>query len=332
MTTASKQATDPSHARALELVRDSDRFLLVGHVRPDGDCIGSQGALARGLSQLGKDVTIVNPDDPGPMFGYLYENGPYQVFDGESLPPHDVVVLLDFNELSRCGKMAEAIERAGARKLVVDHHPASGPVWWDESFVDVTASATGLLVWRMLTQLGVEIDQVAAAGVFTSLVTDTGWFRYSNTDVETMEVATEILRRGVDPTRVFASVYQRNPPSEPRAIASLLERSEYFCDGRLAVVDHPLDAGDANELVSSDAVLDILRSVGEVEVVLYVRELENGICKLSARSKTDYNVNKLAKRFGGGGHVKASGATIAGSLHDVRQELIEAATEGFARG
>ena len=304
--------------------------MLVGHVRPDGDCIGAQGALARGLESLGKQVTIVNPDDPGPMFAYLYDECPFHVFDGE-LPPHEVVVLLDFNELSRCGRMADLIARSSSKKLVIDHHPPTGKEWWDEAYLDMTASATGLLVWRALNELGAEIDETAAAGVFTSIVTDTGWFRYSNTDVETMEVATRILRRGVDPTRIFTSIYQNNPQTEPRAIATLLGRAEYFGDGRLAIVDHPLDAGDANELLNSDAVLDILRSVGSVEVVLYIRELEDGICKLSARSKTDYDVNVLARKFGGGGHAKASGATIEGTISDVRERLIEAALEGFAK-
>lgn len=306
--------------------------MLVGHVRPDGDCVGSQGALARGLMAMGKQVVILNPDHPGPQFEYLYGDCPFQVYEGAELPPHDVVVLLDFNELSRCGAMEAPIDAAPSKKLVIDHHPPSAGVWWDESYVDVSASATGVLVWRILNELGAEIDAVAASGVFTSIVTDTGWFRYSNTDVETLDVAAEILRRGIDPATIFSSIYQRNPITEPRAIASLLERTEFFADGRLAVIDHPLDAGDANMLTDSDPVLDILRSVNDVEVVLYLKEIEAGTCKLSARSKTDYNVNTLARKFGGGGHVRASGATITGELSDVRARLIEGALEEFATG
>jgi phosphoesterase RecJ-like protein len=136
------------------------------------------------------------------------------------------------------------------------------------------------------------------------------------------------VRRGVDPTRIFASIYQRNASTEPHAMGALLGRTEYFGEGRLAVVDQPL-RGDASLLENSDPVLDVLRAVDSVEVVLSVREIQPGLCKLSARSKTTYDVNMLARQFGGGGHVKASGATITGSLSDVRQRLIEAALRGF---
>jgi len=325
MSTAPPFEIDAEKERALELLRSSRRFLLVGHRRPDGDCIGSQGALARGLMSLGKEVHILNPDHPGPTFDYFYGDCPFGVYSGAALPEHDVCVLLDINELSRCGPMEEPLRAAPSKKLVIDHHPFAGEPWWDAAFVDVTASATGILVWYVLHELGATIDDVVAKAVFTALVTDTGWFRYSNTDAETMAVAAELIGRGVDPSVVFDSIHQRSPRTEPHALASLLARLEYFADGRLAVVDHPLNNGVAANLADSDPLLDILRAVGDVEVVLYVREIEPGMCKLSARSKTDYNVNALARRFGGGGHVKASGATIEGTLSEVRTRLIESA-------
>ena len=231
---------------------------------------------------------------------------------------------------SRCGpELQAAIERAPSKKLVIDHHPPLRAPWWDAAYLDVGASATGLLVFRVLQELGVSIDRPTAEAVFTSIVTDTGWFRYSNTDAETLSITAELLRAGVDPTKIYGSIYQTMPATEPRALGALLERTTYHADGRLAVLDHPLNAGAANELSDSDTALDVLRAVESVEVVLYVRELEPGRCKLSARSKTDYDVCALASRFGGGGHVKASGATIEGSLEDVRRRLVEAAEEGF---
>jgi phosphoesterase RecJ-like protein len=326
MPSTSRETID---AAALQLLREAHSFVLVGHVRPDGDVIGAQGALSRGLMSLGKEVRILNPDQPGPEFAYLYEDCPFAVFEGGELPAHDVVVLLDFNEPSRCGAMQAAIERAPSRKLVIDHHPPTGEEWWDAAYLDFTASATGVLVHRVLVELGAEIDSVVAAGVFTSIVTDTGWFRYSNTDGETLSVAADLLETGIDPSAIYRSIYQRKPRTEPHAIAAVLARTELLGDGRLAVADQPLDCGDANALVDSDAVLDILRSVGDVEVVLYLREIEPGACKLSARSKSHYDVNRLARRFGGGGHAKAAGATIPGELSDVRARLIEAALEGL---
>jgi phosphoesterase RecJ-like protein len=313
--------------RALALLRAGQRFLLVGHVRPDGDCLGSQAALARGLQGLGKTVTILNPDAPAPAFDFLTRELPCATYAGGALPAHDVVVLLDFNELARTGPMAEALARAPSRKLVVDHHPHEGRPWWDERYVDVTASATGLLVWRILRALGAPLDALVARAVFTSLVTDTGWFRYSNTDAETLALAGELTGLGADPAALFGALFQRRPAEEPRALAAVLARLEYFAGGRLAVTAQPLGNGGAPALDDGDPVLDILRAVEHVEVVLYLRETEPGNCKLSARSKTAFDVNRLARRFGGGGHVKAAGATIRGALPEVRARIVAAAVE-----
>jgi phosphoesterase RecJ-like protein len=315
--------------RALELLRTSQRFLLVGHVRPDGDCLGGQAALKRGLELCGKEVRILNADPPAATFDYLARRTAFGVYTGGELPPHDVVALLDFNELSRTGPLAGAIERQPSKKLVIDHHPYAGTPWWDASFVDVAASATGVLVWRILRALGGPVDAVVAEAVFTSLVTDTGWFRYSNTDAETLALAAELIQVGAEPALLYGALFQRRPAGEPRALAAVLSRLEYHAGGRLAVVEQPLGNGGAPSLEDGDPVLDLLRAVELVEVVLYLRETEPGSCKLSARSKTSFDVNQLARRFGGGGHVKAAGATIPGALSDVRARIVAAALEMF---
>ena len=328
--TAAPRIFDSEQERALALLRKGRRFLLVGHVRPDGDCLGGQGALARGLQGLGKEVTILNADPPDSVFDYLTRELPYGVYSGGALPEHDVVALLDFNELGRTGPMAAAIARAPSKKLVIDHHPYAGKPWWDACFVDVSAAATGLLVWRILRALGAPLDALVARSVFTSLVTDTGWFRYSTTDAETLSLASELVALGADPSALYRTLFQRRPPGEPRALAAVLGTLEYFAGGRIAVVQQPLGNGGGPTLEDGDPVLDILRAVGPVEVVLYLREIERNSCKLSARSKSAFDVNQLARRFGGGGHVKAAGATLDGPLSEVRARVVAAAVEMMA--
>jgi len=313
---------------ALEVLRGARRVLLTGHERPDGDCVGAQAALARVLEALGKTAFILNPDPLEGRYDYLAKDCPYRTYTGGAVPEHDLTVLLDCSELSRCGKLAPVLERHPSKKLVIDHHPDPGERWWDAAYRDVGASATGLLVHRIARELNVPLDDVAASGVFTSIVTDTGWFRYSNTNAETFAVAAELVAAGVDPAQIYRAVFQRRSREHPKRVGEILGGVEYFADGRLAVVDVPLD-GQRNQGFESDDVLDLLRAVGHVEVVLLIRELDDGSCKLSARSKTAYDVNRLARRFGGGGHVKASGATLKGKLADVRSELIAAAVAGF---
>ena len=333
MDVESRPANPPQVAlereRALELLSRGRRFVLSGHQRPDGDCLGAQAALASLLVDQGREVWIYNPDLPEKRYAYLGEKVQQRAFSGGELPVHDVAVLLDFSELTRTGDLAPVLSKNPSKKLVVDHHIHVGAPWWDACYVDVTASATGLLVRRIARELGWKLDRAAAQGVFTSLVTDTGWFKYSNTDAETLAVAAEMLSYGVEPARIFDQLYQQRTRHHPAYIGKLLARTEYLADGRLAVVDQPLAENVDPNLVDSDELLDILRSVGCVEVVLFLREIQNGTCKLSARSKTGYDVNALARRFGGGGHKKASGATIPGKLVDVRAQLVAAALEGF---
>lgn len=323
---------DAAQARALEVLRAGRRFLLTGHVRPDGDCLGAQAALARVLERMGKEVWILNPDPLQEQFDYLARAVRYRTFEGGALPAHDVVVFLDFCEIDRCGPLADPLRAASSKKMIIDHHLFHGEPWWDEAFVDPKAAATGLLVRRIAGHLGVPLDVHAANGVFTSLVSDTGWFKYSNTDRETFETAAEMAELGVDPSAIYRSLYQRNSREQPRAIARVLSRLEYFDDGKIAVVDLPLAQGGESDLSDSDEVLDLLRAVKTVEVVLFVRETKDGVCKLSARSKGERNVNTLAREFGGGGHAKASGATLPGPLAEARQKLIERALALWSPG
>jgi phosphoesterase RecJ-like protein len=160
-------------------------------------------------------------------------------------------------------------------------------------------------------------------------VTDTGWFKYSNTDAETLRVASEMVTLGADPNQIYAALFQTRPKIHPVFVGRLLSRAEFLAGDRLAVVDLPLSEGLKSEELDGDDVLDLLRSVKAVEVVLYLRELQDGVCKLSARSKGEYDVNALARQFGGGGHKKASGATIPGTLVEARARVVAAALAGF---
>ena len=313
---------------ALDVLRSAERVLLTGHERPDGDCIGAQAALSRVLEAMGKKVWILNPGPPEPQYSYLSDECRYGSYTGQNLPVHDVVCLLDGGELSRTGALAEPLAKAPSKKVVIDHHIPPSEPWWDAVFADVTASATGLLVWRIAKALGVELDRVACEGVFTSMVTDTGWFKYSNTDAETLAVASEVVAAGVSPNRLYDLIFQRRRMVYPFQVSKALETVDYHADGRLAVVSIPFDEAMSSGFETDD-VLDLLRAVSSVEVVMLLRENSNGTCKLSARSKTEYDVNHLARRFGGGGHAKASGATLNGALGEMKAQLVEAALEGF---
>jgi phosphoesterase RecJ-like protein len=315
-------------AGVLDAIRSAKIVLLTGHENPDGDCIGAQAAFSRVLESLGKQVIILNPDPPEAAFDYLSDQVPYGTFGGGEVPEHDLCVLMDISELGRCGGLAGPLEAHPSTKLVVDHHVHHGEEWWDMAFVDRSASATGVLVYRLAKALGVELDLLACHGVFTSLVTDTGWFKYSNTDAETLRVASEMVAGGVEPDRLYASIFQRNAAALPGDIGALLANFEYAGNGTIALV--VADPAHGPFESNTDVLHDILRSVEQIEIVLFLRQTSDGRIKLSARSKNDWNVNALARRFGGGGHVKASGATLEGPMAVAKVALLEAALDQFS--
>jgi len=311
------EATDDQRA-AVALLASSKRILLTGHERPDGDCLGSQAALARVLGARGQSAFVLNVDEPDQHYREVTAVADFMVDDGGPLPEHDLVVMLDGGDLSRTGALAKRLTDAPSRKLVVDHHLHAGDAWWDAAFVDTKASATGVLVRRIAGHLGAEIDADTARAIFTTLVTDTGWFKYSNTDEETLLIAAELVAAGVRPAEVYGDLFQRQALEHPRSLAAALARTTYHADGRLVVIDLPLGPDARSTDVDGDVALDILRSVESVEVALVVREVG------PARSK-------LALGFGGGGHAKAAGATIESPLARARVDLVEAALEQLAR-
>ncbi len=321
------QTTLPIDQAALDLILASDRILLTGHVRPDGDCIGAEAALYPLLKSLGKQVFVYNSHEPEVQFDYLRDGIPFEVFRGGSLPEFDLVILLDCSELSRTAEMAPILEASSCKKMVIDHHVLPETAWWDAAIVDTSASATGVLIYRLAKHLGYDFPPVGLKGVFTSIVSDTGWFKYSNTDGETLRIAGELVTRGLAPEQIYASIYQRKSNQHPQDVGKALRMLTYHAGGALATVTIPLDGAGDSDNFDSDDVLDLVRSVERVEVVLFIREVEPGICKLSARSKTDYNVNRLARSFGGGGHVKASGASLAMSPSDAEKVLVQAAID-----
>lgn len=317
---------------ALALLRGAGRVLLTGHERPDGDCVGAEAALARVLTAMGKRVQVLNPDPPEARFAELLDPEVFFVDDGGPLPPHDLIVMLDGGDLGRTGALAARFAASPAKKLVIDHHVHDGDAWWDAAYVDVSASATGLLVHRLARALGVALDARAARGVFTSLVTDTGWFRYSNADPETFAIAAELIEAGVQPSEVFRDIFQRQPAHHARSLGRALARAELHHDGQLALVDIPLtdhSAGPDGVQADGDEVLDVLRSIGTVEVALLVRAIDGERSKLSARAKGDCDVRRLAASFGGGGHTKAAGATLVMPLAEARARVLEAALDMF---
>ncbi|MBL9079858.1 MAG: DHH family phosphoesterase [Planctomycetes bacterium] len=317
-----------------DLLRRTDRLLLTGHENPDGDCLGAQVALWHLLRALGRSPRIVNPDPIGKAHDFLLRHTPFEHARGESpLPEFDGVVLLDCAQLSRVGQLGERLRQSGKPIAVIDHHVGSERGDGVVHMVDATAAATGALVWRLFREFGVPLNQAAAEGVFLSLVSDTGWFRYSNADAEVFAITSELVAAGVDASLVFDSLYRRNHPDSVRLLADAMQRSRLLHGGRLAMValDRAwMDRASAADF-DTDIVLDPLRSIEGVEVVALLKERFDGAVKASLRARRDVDVQAIVAAFGGGGHKKAAGATMRMSLGAAESAIEQAVAAALAK-
>lgn len=321
-----------------KLIQERDRFLLTGHENPDGDCVGAEIALFHLLRDLGKEVVIVNPDALGASFGFLSEHTPFSHVRGPDIvPDFDVAVLLDCCQLSRVGKLSALIEERGSVVAVVDHHVGSEHGDGMVNYVDHTAAATGLMIHRLYRHLDRPLSRVAAEGVFLSLVSDTGWFRFSNTDAEVLRLSSELVEAGVDPSSFYDQLHRNIHADSAAMLSATLGRHELRLNGQFAVVcmNRQLMERASRIDFDSDGVMDLLRSIAGVEVVGLLKERFDGGVKLSLRARGDVDVQQIAASFGGGGHKKAAGAGMACSLEEaVRavEEQVESALLAAERG
>jgi phosphoesterase RecJ-like protein len=300
-----------------EFLRAHDRILLTGHENPDGDCLGAQAALYHLLRALGGHPVIVNPDPIGKAHDFLLRHTPFSHAKGrDPLPEFDAVVLLDCSTLGRVGQLGERLRQSGKPVGVIDHHVGSENGDGQHFFVDATAAATGALVRRLFREFAVPLPAPAAEGVFLSLVSDTGWFRYSNADAEVFAITSELVAAGCDPSLVYDGLYRRNHPDSPKLLADALQRYRLLLDGRLALVT--LDKAWMDRALAADfdtdAVLEPLRSIEGIEVVALLKERFGGAVKVSLRSRRDADVQAVVAALGGGGHKKAAGATLQMSM------------------
>ena len=326
---------DAIHRIAAELSPGSS-VALSTHVNADGDGCGSETAFARLLSQRGVTVRIVNPTPWPAMFGFLLgDDVRDRTSDGAAaLRGIDALVVMDISDVSRLGALAEAVRALRVPKLVIDHHLASDEPAGTVVFTDQTACATGELVYDFARELGLQIDERIAASLYTALLTDTGGFRFSNTSPRCHAIAGQLLAAGVDPEEMYRRVYASVPIGRLRMLRDALGTLEVDTELGLAWLSVPAEAMERYGLRSEDldGVVEHARSIEGTRLALFFRDLGYGKVKVSFRSTGEVDVNRFARNFGGGGHARAAGALIPGSLAEVRQRVIDDARAYLAAG
>jgi phosphoesterase RecJ-like protein len=319
-------------AAALEvaaLVVPGRRICLTTHVNPDGDGLGSEVALAHILRAQGIEVVITNPTLTPDRFKFLLEELPGVDRSDQAvkeLRRADLVIVLDIAEVTRLGNLASTLIERAVPVICVDHHVGPGALPAGPRYVDVKAAATGELIYLLARELGWEIGPSAARALYVAMLTDTGGFRFSNTRPRTLRIAADLLELGVDPEQVYLDVYASAPEGRPRLLAEVLQTLVVEPEVGLAWVTVPSGAierhgVDADDL---DGIVEHARSIHGIRLALLFREVSGGRIKVSFRSVGGVDVAALARQFGGGGHTKASGAAVIGTLAEIQPQILAA--------
>ena len=309
--------------RILEVIRENKTFCIVGHVRPDGDCIGSQLGLAMALRNEGKKVFCWNEDVVPQKYKFLDPAGLFQ--KPKRGQAFDCVIAVDCASFERLGKTGEC---AADRKIFIniDHHE-SNTRYADINWVSAREPSCGELIFRLLKVAHWPITKPIADNLFTAVSTDTGSFRYPTTRPGTFHAAAELVTRGANLAKICDEVYQSYPLSRAKLLQHVYSRFRLTHHDQigwfwLKQADFTRTGGESED---TEGLIDHIRNIEPVVVACVFEEVEPGLVRISLRSKSDkVNVNEIAAQFGGGGHPAAAGAKISGQPLSVQRKVIAA--------
>ena len=328
--TVSKERKEAIERLAREF-RAGRSVVLSTHINADGDGCGSEAALARILTSLGMSVKIVNPTPWPETYDFLLGGDVVDASaEGASaLKKADLLIVLDISDVKRLGNLADTVRGLRIPKLVIDHHMPSDEPPSDEILSDTAACATGELIYDVAVTLGKEITPQMAVGLYVAILTDTGGFRFANTTARCLAVASQLLAAGVEPEEMYRRLYASHPIGRLHLLRDALATLEVDPAYGISWISVAAGAAEEYGLKSDDleGLAEHPRSVGGTRMAIFFRDLGHGKIKVSFRSTGDVNVNEFARKFGGGGHARASGALIPGTIEEVRHTVVNAARE-----
>lgn len=312
------------------------RAVLTTHLNADGDGAGSEAALASWLRANGAEAWIINPTGfPDPL-RFLVEDDDWIVSAGSRqarglCETADLAVVVDTGEVPRIGRMQDAIRELST--LVIDHHPPGDQPIGGISLRDPTACAAAELVCDVIAAADGPWNEYVAQGIYVGILTDTGGFRFENATAACHEIAADMIRLGVSPEAAYERVYGWAPLRKYRLLQHALETLEHDADHGITWMTIPGQAYEEVGATSDDleGIVDVPRVIEGTRVGILFRPIASGEVKISFRSNGPVDVNMLARRFSGGGHVKASGAVVPGPMERAVEEVLAATRQAVAQ-
>lgn len=325
MSATNKEEPSAVIERIGAVIRENQSFVLMSHVRPDGDAIGSQLALGFALMAMGKEVHLINEDGLPDNLAFLKGSDRIETPPAEPLDV-DVAIALDTATKPRLGDNALHAASKAKLWLNIDHH-ISNPQYGEINLIDATSPATGQILYDLITRLDLPLTEESRDAIYVAVSTDTGSFQYPATTAKTYEMAADLIRRGLDVGTINSKTYDDSPYRRLELMRALLNTLERSDDGRVAnwtLLDQTrLDLELRPE--DSEGLIDTIRAIRGVRLAVFFEELPDGKIRVSMRSKDhQLDVCKIAMEFGGGGHALAAGIRMKGPLSDAKALVLGA--------
>lgn len=320
------ESKDNRHHRSLsqiqECVQRNDDFLITTHVNPDGDSIASVLVFASILKYLGKSYYILIDDSIPKKFNFLSGIEEILRFDRQSHRFRPMVlVVLDSSDFERIGSVCEIISPETVI-INIDHHP-SNQGFGNINVVDAKESSAVEIVYALLTYCNIPVTPEIATLVYTGIMCDTGRFFFPNTNSRSLRVCSEMVRMGASPDHIAEKIYYKSSRNTIFALSVALSTLEFYFDGTVTCIHLSNDILSSSDDVDTEGFVDYLLAIEGTEVEFFMLEKRPNCFRVSFRSKRYVDVNKIAQTFGGGGHTRASGCTIEGSVEEVKKKILD---------
>ena len=306
------------------LIESAKKLLVVSHINPDGDALGTQLAFATYLKSLGKEVTLVREEAIPERYQFLPGIEQIRPIDDiKNSLDIDTVIALECPKLSRAGDIISSLSD-DIKIINIDHHQDNdnyGQVKW----IDKDASSVGEMVYELFESFRYQIDEETAVQLFTAILTDTGRFRYESTSGRTMEIAGKLIEAGANPRDICDKVFYDLQPATIKLIGNVLSNAEFIDNGKtclLSLTNEILESEEYSEAETEGIAEYSLYGKG-VKLGVTFKERSGGITRISLRSRGNPNVAKLAAEFGGGGHICAAGCSIDKPMSEAKKEFLQ---------
>ncbi|MFH1655122.1 MAG: bifunctional oligoribonuclease/PAP phosphatase NrnA [Candidatus Omnitrophota bacterium] len=308
--------------KVLNAIKKHKKFIVSAHINLEGDALGAELALARLLKKMGKKVSVVNADKSPKTYDFL--PGVKSIINSKKrIPDYDVLIAVDCCDERRLGSVSKLIKKDKIT-INIDHHKSNNR-FGDVNWVMPEVSSAAELVYHMFKKLNYRLDRMSALLLYVGILTDTGSFRYSNTNAGTHRIVAELLSKNLSANKIYQKIYEANPLAQMKLVTSILNSFQTDNSNKIAWVK--IESDELRRLNSrvdiADNIFDFLRSIKGVEVAMIFKQINSRLTKVNLRSRGRIDVARLAGSFGGGGHRAASGCSIEKGIKQSEQLVLK---------